>query len=503
MNLVKKIYLLFFLVFSTSFLFSQELNRSRLNDLSDTVLYHLSQRGFGMHTVFQPLPLYMRSEYDTLIAPTSVKKKFILTPIASFAGGGDIQSQRFSTSSFAGAAFSFESNSKWTASAGYTAFLANVPAFLSTFVNEKGILPGVGKAALIDDVGYLAHYPFGHIGYQAGRHFYFEAGRGKHFWGEGYRSLIISDNAPAYPYVNAKIDVWKLRFNVLYTQFSQGVDRKYSASHGLSIDITKRLQFSAFEMVVWQAKDSLNNRNFEPHYFNPLIFYRPVEFAQGSADNVLLGGGFRYKATRRFQLYFQFVLDEFLLSEIRGRTGWWANKFGGQFGYKWLNREKGLFLQGEVNSVRPFTYSHGSPLQSWGHMYQPVAHPLGANFIELVQRVAWKFNKRSGVEMTLVAYRQGLDADVDGDEAIDNLGGDIFRSYKSPFRDFNNELLQGGRNDVFYSDVVLYYNLEKGGLQFFVNHVYRKNFLDGLTNTDHLVLLGIRLQGLSRPNWIF
>jgi hypothetical protein len=503
MNLRKKIYIIILFLFSIAPAFAQELKRGQFWELSDSLFYRYSQRGFGMHSVFKPLPPFMRSEYDTTRVTVSEKASLNITPIASLSGGGDLESTRFSTASFMGAALSFTSNKRWVAMLGYTAFLANTPRYLDGFISARDVLPGVGRLDSIGGVGTVAHYPFGFLGYQAGKHFYFEAGRGKQFWGDGYRSLIISDNAPAYPYLNARIDVWKVRFNVLYTQFSQGSEKKYSASHGISIDITKRLQLSAFEMVVWQARDSLNNRNFELHYLNPLIFYRPVEFAQGSADNVLLGGGFKYKATKRLQFYGQFVLDEFLLSELRNRTGWWANKFGGQVGYKWLSLEKGVFVQGEINTVRPFTYSHGSPLQSWGHMFQPIAHPLGANFAEFVQRFDLRLKKGYTVECVFVAYRQGLDSDINEDLQVDNLGGDIFRSYKAPFRDFGNKMFQGRRNDVFFSDITISKSITRRGLEVFVNHVYRKNFSAGLTNTDHLVLLGIRLSGLTKPNWIF
>ena len=96
-----------------------------------------------------------------------------------------------------------------------------------------------------------------------------------------------------------------------------------------------------------------------------------------------------------------------------------------------------------------------------------------------------------------------MDSDIDEDLQVDNLGGDIFRSYKAPFRDFGNKMFQGRRNDVFFSDITFSKMITKRGLEVFVNHIYRKNFSAGLTNTDHLVLLGIRLSGLTKPNWIF
>ena len=89
---------------------------------------------------------------------------------------------------------------------------------------------------------------------------------------------------------------------------------------------------------------------------------------------------------KRFQLYGQLLLDEFFLKEVRAGNGWWANKFGVQMGGKYIDvfSVKNLDLQGEMNLVRPFTYSHSDSVSNYTHYNQPLAHPLGANFMEAI-----------------------------------------------------------------------------------------------------------------------
>ena len=118
--------------------------------------------------------------------------------------------------------------------------------------------------------------------------------------------------------------------------------------------------------------------------FNPFIFFRPVEYGIGSADNSLLGAGLKLTISQHFIAYSNFILDEFLLSELRNRTGWWGNKYGVQLGIKTFDlfNKTGLYSITEFNLVRPFTYSHISSKQNYGHKNHSLAHPLESNFKE-------------------------------------------------------------------------------------------------------------------------
>jgi hypothetical protein len=89
-----------------------------------------------------------------------------------------------------------------------------------------------------------------------------------------------------------------------------------------------------FESVIWQAKDTMLNRGFDVHYLNPFVFFRPLEYEQGSSDNVIMGLNLKVKIIDGISVYSQFLLDEFLMKEVRADSGWWANKYGYQLGIK-------------------------------------------------------------------------------------------------------------------------------------------------------------------------
>ena len=158
---------------------------------------------------------------------------------------------------------------------------------------------------------------------------------------------------------------------------------KFTATHFLSWNVSPQVSLSLFETIIWAARDSLNNRGFDLNYLNPVIFYRPIEFSLGSADNAIIGFGMKYIASESLSFYGQWTIDEFLLENFISRSGWWANKFGLQLGNSYFNAfgVEDLVIKTEFNLARPFTYSHGNVTQNYGHFNQPLAHPLGSNSV--------------------------------------------------------------------------------------------------------------------------
>lgn len=363
---------------------------------------------------------------------------FSTSPTFGFAGfgNGGVQVQTFFKERFYGRA-SYQ--------LGYTYF----PDHLQVFSKNEMVIPGIGKAQEING-GYLAHYYTGALGMKMGDYFELEIGRDKHFWGDGYRSMILSHNASPFPYMRLTTKVWKFKYTNLWTAltdlnpFTGEGRRKFTTHHALSWNITPRFNFSIYEAVVWQASDTLSERGFEAAYLNPLIFYRPVEFSQGSADNVLLGISMRYELQDHIQLYAQLYFDEFLMNELRQRNGWWGNKFGFQFGAKSFDLfADSLSLQTELNIARPYTYTHGSVVQAYGHMNQSLAHPLGTNFVEWISRATYQTPKFTYNGTFMFA---GFGQDKEGE----NYGGDVFVSYASPTRIYGNKLMQGEKNTLLF-----------------------------------------------------
>ena len=305
--------------------------------------------------------------------------------------------------------------------------------YMQTYMNQTYIVPGQGRYKLFKggpavDWGYSR----GVVVYKANGTFTFQFGHDKNFIGDGYRSLLLSDNAFNYPFLKIETTFWNIKYVNLYAQLNHMgfdnaedrlFDRKYISAQYLSWNATKWLNFSLFEMVEWRASPT---RDFDFNYLNPIIFLRPVEFQNGSEDKVMIGATTKIKVLNKLSLYGQVVIDDLKISELRQQNGWWANKYGFQAGFKAFDvfTLKGLSMQAEYNMARPYTYSHSDSINTYAQLNQALAHPLGANFHEGVAFIRYNY-KRHYFQLKGSYGVFGLDT------ANINHGQNIFYSYNT------------------------------------------------------------------------
>jgi len=357
------------------------------------------------------------------------------------------------------------------------------------FIDSLGVNSAFGRMHSNDKIMLGTEVEF-RLNWQISKHFNAEVGRGRNFWGNGYRSMVLGNSHALYPYLKFTTKVWKFRYVNLFAKqrtFLREINEsrfnsKYSALHAIDLDITKKIKLTIFESVIWQAADTLSNRGFELNYLNPIIFYRPVEFAQGSADNVLLGAGLRYLHNRKTLFYSQFFLDEFLFNNVRNSSGWWANKIGLQLGVK-SNLNDKITVYTEYNLARPFTYSHGSVQQNYGHMNQSLAHPLGTNFMEWTSGIEYEKKKFIlNLRFNWALYGRNINGD--------NYGGDIYTESRDPFRVFGNKIGQGNRHHSYVTQLAVSKRVGKK-LWAYATYNWRHLKSSFIKFDEHTFLLGI------------
>lgn len=373
--------------------------------------------------------------------------QFRIFPLGSLEFGSQLEpvSKSLNETSI-GAGMSASLSDKLFLNLNVQSFQASVPTFLEGLIEERSTVPGGGYAFGTEN-GYHYKNNSGFIAYQPNKTFDFQMGYGKHFFGDGYRSLLLSDMAHNYGYLKVSTQFWKIKYVNLFANLKDVRESggnpsdftdKYATIHYLSYNATKWLSIGLFESVVWQGSDTLVERGFDVNYLNPVIFFRPVEFSTGSADNSLIGLNLKIRASKHLQFYGQVILDEFLLDEFRARNGWWGNKQGAQAGFRLfeLFGIKGLSWQGEFNTVRPFTYTHGSVTQNYAHYNQPLAHPLGANFNEVLSFLTYR------KENWLVEARFQL---IDGGKSsfMKNKGEDLYLSNTTRVEEYGHSTSQG------------------------------------------------------------
>jgi len=316
-------------------------------------------------------------------------------------------------------------------------------------IQNDQALPGNGlyKNYDADLYGVENGYDFlnsqGVLGFNVTPHVGIQLGYGPNKIGNGYRSVLLSDFSNHYLYLKLNWKVWKFHYQNIFaelsansangTRGSQVVPKKYMAAHHLSINLLPNLNVGLFEAVIFNREDQ-----FEFQYLNPVIFYRAVEQGLGSPDNALLGADVKWNVLNRFQLYSQFILDEFVFDELFvQQRGWWANKFGWQVGLKAINLVPQLDLQVEYNLARPFTYSHFNEGSSYTHYNLPLSHPLGANFREYLLIARYQPLPRLTLEGRYIRTTFGENPDML------NFGSNLLLASGSRVQDFGNEIGQG------------------------------------------------------------
>ena len=254
-----------------------------------------------------------------------------------------------------------------------------------------GIAYGIGRAKRFKDYGHDASLANGYLSFSPISEINFQIGHGRHFFGDGYRSLLISDYAPDYPYISGQYFLFDKK--ILYkhvTSWMKNLERIPAASTPEALFIPKSTSFnqlsycpnnrftiSLFEGGVYQ---SFNDQNgvISPDlsFFLPIMGTKAID--ADTTNNIIYGFNWSFLFFDNLKIYNQIALKSFNFSN------------GFQLGIKWFNPLKisNSFLNIEWNMAPSGLYSmsQGQVNQSYSHLGHELAHPLGSGFQELLIR---------------------------------------------------------------------------------------------------------------------
>ena len=378
---------------------------------------------------------------------------------------------------------------------------------------NPAIIPGIGISKDFKTDAYDFPSADANLTFAPAKFVNLQMGYSRNFIGDGYRSLFESDGASPNPYFKINTNFWKIKYTNTYmwlkdvrpeVTLERTYATKYMANHYLSWNISNRLNLGLFESVIWTDN---NNRGFDMHFVNPIIFYRSVEFASSArTGNAILGLSTKYKWNNNVTFYGQFLLDEFSLGEVKNEKNSWKNKFAYQLGVKYFNAFKveNLLLQLEYNHVRPYVYSHSVPITNYGHNNQNIGHPWGANFSELLA-IARYYKGRLYADAKITLGTKGLDYDTT--QNTFNYGGNIYKDYDVN-RPFNSDVKvgQGNKTNIFIADIQAGYlvnpmtNLKLFGSLIYRNFNPNQNTATVFNESTSWFSLGIRSDVF---NWYF
>ena len=350
----------------------------------------------------------------------------------------------------------------------YAQYIDDYIATTEQLFPGTSIIPGQGRAKPYRTNGYDFSMASGLLSYSPNNYFNFQLGHGKHFIGDGYRSLLLSDNAHNYPYVRITSAYKKIQYTNLYTVFMNLTDggvktpphierlfqKKIGNYQFLSINAHKRFQLGLFQGMIWQPADSSNSQQINFNTFNPLLFTNSAVYGFRNKNNILVGATFKLKITNSISFFGQYLIDDISRKADGSKI---YNKQAYQVGAKYFDvfTIRNMDLHVEYNRVRPYTYAASNSQYSYTHFNQSLAHPLGANFQEVLAFLNYRI-KNIWLQYKVNYVVKGFDVDDH------NYGGDVLKSDNMfhPLQDATSvSMLQGNRAAIIFNDFQIGYLL--------------------------------------------
>jgi hypothetical protein len=364
----------------------------------------------------------------------------------------------------------------------YSAFYENQAGFepyISSYIYKTLIVPGQGAAKLLNNNQFDFSRAEAYLSFSPNKYLNFQFGHSKHFIGDGYRSLILSDNSFSYPFFKTTLTFNKIQYVLLWSQYQSFSGayynyhkRKYNAISYFSWIPASGFEISLVESIIWPGNSIENNSNFNLNFFNPVILFRSLQYGLNDEKNILLGLNTRIKIYQFAQFFSQFVLDK-TDSEIQAQ-----NNYGFQIGIKHfdlfhnkLSNQK-LFLHSEYNYIKPYTYTWNDEKQSFTHYNQSIAHPTGTGLKEILGTLRYQYK-----DLSVSIRGTYIISSIDSLNA--NFGSDIFKPNsveEGIISNIGNKPGQGIRNELVHINSELSFLINPAtNMQMFLGLHFRKN----------------------------
>lgn len=341
--------------------------------------------------------------------------------------------------------------------------------YIDDYINENSVVPGqmFGKIGnKVQDWTYVTAL----VSYSLSKNLNLSLAYDKNFIGDGYRSMLLSDissNSTSFK-ANAKfgnvnlLSIWSYMLDprAMETKGSRTASlRKYGSFQYADWNVNNRFSVGLFYSLLWGEKLMPNP---------DLDILEPI--AQGgSASSMQIGLNTKYKVLKNTALYGQLLINHEWATQI-GVRGFDA------FGIKRLS-----FLA-EYNYAKPYSYSANNLLTNYSNYSQPLAHPFGANFSEIVGIANYSYNRFDfSLQANYGSY--GLDPTFES-----NFGNDIFK-----LNNQNNLVGQELSTDLIYLDAKVAYLLNpKYNLRFEVGSTVRTEKNNEWNNKSQWLTVGFR-----------
>lgn len=273
-----------------------------------------------------------------------------------------------------------------------------LPTYLDNYVFATGVVPGQGRVKQFKKTGYDFASSSATITYSPYKFLNLQMGTGKNFVGDGYRSLLLSDYSFNYPFFKI-ITTFGKKDQFQYTKLNASLSsvvrrdlgstpealfvRKSMSTHYFSWLATKWLNVGFFESTLWQTEDSSGTKPFQFQQLNPVFGVNTLTTITDDVNHSNVGLNLKFKLPYDIVVYNQLVMD--------------GNQYEKTAGYQIGARYSGingLTLQAEFNQMNnPYNTTFEPNLEQFTNYNEPLTHPLGDNFTEIVGLINYKYKR--------------------------------------------------------------------------------------------------------------
>ncbi len=267
----------------------------------------------------------------------------------------------------------------------YSTFHENQSSFMqhvAKFSDYYGVVPGQSFQKAFKETDYDYAWSEGMLYFSMCKEINVQFGHGKRFVGNGYRSMLYSDNSFSYPHLFVSFENKQIKYTTWFTSFTN-IDMpdphivlngkwplKAGIFHYISYYINNNIEVSGFEGSIIASREKNGKYKFNPLLYNPLIFLNSLNNQFNNYIGTNLRGQYQNAS-----LYVQFLTSPQAFEKRGYQSG---IKYENRFSRSWFN------LFAEVNHATKGLYTFQDSTLSYTHYSQPLAHPLGENFTEFV-----------------------------------------------------------------------------------------------------------------------
>jgi hypothetical protein len=288
-------------------------------------------------------------------------------------------------------------------------------------IGASGVVPGQGKAKPFKTGGFDYPMVTGIVNFQASKNVNVQFGQDKMFIGNGYRSLLLSDNTAPYLYLQLGLNFFENKLNYHANWASLQTLNKVNGGGGDDLFAKKQANFNyvtfkpnskieigAFEGVMWERwNENTKSQDFDPVFLNPIPFLSTAIKSNDTLVSSILGINAFVKPFQHTAFYGQYSYG------VNGGGS------GFQIGTKWFDvlQVQGLNFQAEYNQVGTNIYGTQNEYVDYFQYNQPLAMQKMEDFTELNFMVSYRYKRVLGSFRAVIGH---LNKSVNLNHTVDN-----------------------------------------------------------------------------------